>query len=374
MSDNLPPIWEAKSHTLAKHQILKAYLNVWMLIMSRQSQRLGISDTRLLFVDGFAGPGFYIGGQDGSPILALKLVLSNSYQFNIPVQFLFIEENKARYDLLCKEIEKYESQLAKSPRIKSHLEIHGDCEIVLNNYLDDLTKSGQKLGPAIFFLDQCGFSDVSMNLVGKIMSHPLCEVFSYLNWDHMNRFLQDESKWSSITRTFGSEDWKNVFNVEQNQKAGFILEKYKCALKERANSKFVWNFAMCDENDKLLYWLFFCTNNLRGLEEMKRAMWQVDQTGGFRFSDSDNPYQLSLFQNCTEEILADEISARLSGQTLTAEKIKEFVLTATPAYNFKKTLKILEDSNRLEVISAPQKRRRGTFPDENLSNIILKIL
>ena len=371
MSDNLPPIWEAKSHTLAKHQILKAYLNAWMPIMSRQSQRVGISNTRLLFVDGFAGPGSYAGGQDGSPILALKLVLSHSHQFNIPVRFLFIEENKTRYDLLCKEIEKHESQLAKSLRIESHLEIREDCEIALNNYLDNLARSGENLGPAIFFLDQSGFSDISMNLIASIMSQPLCEVFSYLNWDHMNRFITDQNKWPSITKAFGGEEWKDVFDIEQNRKAGFMLEKYKCAIKERANSRYVWNFAMCDENNKLLYWLFFCTNNLRGLEEMKRAMWRVDQTGGFRFSDSDNPCQLSIFQNCTEELLADELRSRLAGQILTVEKVKEFVLTETPAYNFKKALKILEDSYCLEVISAPHKRRKGTFPDDD---IVLKIL
>jgi len=371
VSDNLPPIWEAKSHTLAKHQILKAYLNAWMPIMSRQSQHLGIANTRLLFVDGFAGPGSYTGGQEGSPILALKLVLSHSHQFNIPVRFLFIEENKKRYGLLLEEIKKYETQLEESPRVESHLEICGDCEIVLNNWLDDLAASGENLGPAIFFLDQCGFSDVSMKLVERIMSQPLCEVFSYLNWDHMNRFIQDNTKWPSITKAFGGEEWKGVFNIEQSRKAGFMLEKYKCAIKERANSKYLWNFAMCDENGKLLYWLFFCTNNLRGLEEMKRAMWQVDKTGGFRFSDSDNPCQLSLFQNCTEEILAGELKARLSGQILTVEKIKEFVLTETPAYSFKKAIKILEDSRRLEIISAPHRRRKGTFPDDN---IVLKIL
>lgn len=366
MSDNLPPIWEAKSHTLAKHQILKAYLNAWMPIMSRQSQRLGISNTRLLFVDGFAGPGSYTGGQDGSPILALKLVLSHSYQSNIPVRFLFVEENKMRYDLLCKEIEKYQSQLANSPRIESHLEIRGDCEGVLNSYLDNLVQSGEKLGPALFFLDQFGFSDVSMGLIAKIMTNPLCEVFSYLDWDHMNRFLSDNKKWNSITIAFGGEEWKEVFKLEVPRKAAFMLEAHKKAIKQRTYSKYVWNFAMCDENNKLLYWLVFSTNNLRGLEVMKGAMWGVDRTGGFRFSDNNNPCQLGLFESCSDEILAEEIKIKLAGQTLTVEQVKEFVLTETPAYRFKGALKILEDTGKLKVVSSPQRRRKGTFADTSI--------
>ena len=37
----------------------------------------------------------------------------------------------------------------------------------------------------------------------------------------------------------------------------------------------VWDFAMHDRSDALLYWLFFSTGSLRGLEEMKRAMEKV---------------------------------------------------------------------------------------------------
>jgi three-Cys-motif partner protein len=366
VSDNLPPIWEAKAHTIAKHQILEAYLNAWMPILANLLQRSNIPNKRLLVVDGFAGPGSYIGGQDGSPILALKLVLNHSHQFDVPVRFLFIEEDKMRYNMLCKEIAKYEKQLAESPRIESHLEIYGSCEIDLNNYIDKLSKSGENLGPAFFFLDQSGFTDVSMNLVRKIMSQSMCEVFSYLNWDHMNRFLQDKTKWNSITKTFGGEEWKGVFEIEQKNRAGFILEKYKCAIKKKANSKYVWDFAMCDENDMLLYWLFFCTNNLRGLEVMKTAMWKVDQTGSFRFSDKNNSSQLSLFKNYNENLCADDLSLNLKGKTRTLYEIKEFVLSETPAYLYKPSLKLLEKKGLLKISNVPTQRRQGTYSDDLL--------
>jgi len=371
MTSELPTIWEGTAHTFAKHQILDTYLKAWMPIMSRQSRLRGASETELLFVDGFAGPGSYTGGQDGSPVLALKSVLNHSHEFYVPVHFFFIEQDKERYNALTNIINKYKEQMGKSPRIKSITIKQDDCETVLNKHLDNLQNAGKKPGPALFFLDQFGYSDISMNLIARIMSQPLCEVFSYLNWDHMNRFITDQSKWPSITKAFGGSEWQKVLTLELPERPAFMLKTYRAALKEKANSKYVWHFAMCDSNNKLLYWLFFCTNNLRGLEEMKRAMYKVDQTGGFRFSDSDNPCQLSIFQNCTEELLADELRSRLAGQILTVEKVKEFVLTETPAYNFKKALKILEDSYCLEVISAPHKRRKGTFPNDD---IVLKIL
>jgi hypothetical protein len=50
-------------------------------------------------------------------------------------------------------------------------------------------------------------------------------------------------------------------------------------------------------NDKELtdYFLFFATNSPKGMAKMKEAMWKVDQSGEFRFSDATNPAQELLF-------------------------------------------------------------------------------
>ena len=66
------PLWEAEPHTLAKHAILKKYLDAWAVIFSRT-----LNVTELLFYDGFAGPGEYAGGELGSPIVALNALLGS---------------------------------------------------------------------------------------------------------------------------------------------------------------------------------------------------------------------------------------------------------------------------------------------------------
>ncbi len=263
--------------------------------MSSQLHKLGIS-AELLFVDGFAGPGRYARGEDGSPILAIKLVLGHSYDFPVPISFLFIEERNERHAILQKTVEQYKKRMKESGRVNSVSVEKGDCETVLNKVLDSYEKTNRKIGPAFFFLDQSGFSNVSMELIHRIMSHTQCEVFSYLNWDHMNRFLSDNTKWPSLDRTFGGPEWREALELESNKRSLSILKTYTTALKEKGGSKYIWHFAMCDASEKLLYWLFFCTNNLRGLEEMKRAMCKTDPGGGFRFSDKDDPSQLNLFR------------------------------------------------------------------------------
>ena len=52
-------IWRVDPHTLAKHEILRRYVDAWFPIMSRWNPRL-------IFFDGFAGPGIYQNGEPGA--------------------------------------------------------------------------------------------------------------------------------------------------------------------------------------------------------------------------------------------------------------------------------------------------------------------
>ena len=58
-------IWPIEPHTSAKHQILRKYLDAWLPI-------LGTYNKRIVYIDGFSGPGEYTGGEPGSPIIALE--------------------------------------------------------------------------------------------------------------------------------------------------------------------------------------------------------------------------------------------------------------------------------------------------------------
>jgi hypothetical protein len=132
---------------------------------------------------------------------------------------------------------------------------------------------------------------------------------------------------------------------------------------------------MFDSSNSPLYWLLFCTNHWRGLEEMKKAMWTVDKTGGFRFSDKDCPEQLPLLaRTFDQDWLAEELKSRLAGKTVTVAQVREFVLTETPCYQFKRALQILETAKdpTIRAVGAPPGRRPGTFPDDDCERIRVK--
>jgi three-Cys-motif partner protein len=106
MSEITGITWPLEPHTEAKHAILKSYLGAWFPI-------LATTPRRLLYVDGFAGPGEYQGGEDGSPIVALKVardhVLGQKLgRSGMELVFLFIEKEKARFENLEQKLARLE--------------------------------------------------------------------------------------------------------------------------------------------------------------------------------------------------------------------------------------------------------------------------
>jgi three-Cys-motif partner protein len=382
MADQLPTVWPSQPHTRAKHAILQRYLEAWFPILTRQASRLQqqhsiLKSQEILFIDGFAGPGEYERGEPGSPVVALKAALDHSASFPVPVRMLFIEHRQDRFEHLKRVLAPFLETATRSLNVRAVDPRQGDCDIVLNDMLDEYERNQTKFGPALAFLDQFGYGAVSMDLIARILQYPQCEVFTYLDYKDMNRWITDKNKWAAFTRAYGGEEWRQCIDLPEERRRASLLAAYKAALrdKSRAGAKYVTSFLMFDNSNQPLYWLFFCTNNLRGLEEMKKAMWFVDNSGAFRFSDSDAPGQLGLFNDrFDQEWLAHELAAKLSGQTMTVAQIKEYVLVETPCYLFKAALKSLEIANdpRLKAGKAPAGRKRGQYPDDMLEEIVVQ--
>jgi three-Cys-motif partner protein len=91
-------VWELEPHTTAKHEILRRYVQAWAPILSQGNF------PHLVFVDGFAGPGRYSKGEEGSPIIAIKAVIDQPRPIKAKVDFHFIELDVQRSGHLAAEI------------------------------------------------------------------------------------------------------------------------------------------------------------------------------------------------------------------------------------------------------------------------------
>jgi hypothetical protein len=187
------------------------------------------------------------------------------------------------------------------------------------------------------------------------MANRYCEVFTYLNCNLLVPFLTDVTKAAGITDAFGDESWRAAIASMNREEA--IIAAYTEALRRNGKVKYPWPFSMYDRDGRLIYWLVFCTNDLKGLEVMKKAMWKVDATGAFRFSDRVDPkQQLLFFSSLSEEWLADELARSLRGRTMDEKQLEEYVLTNTPFHRFKEPVNLLRKDGRVTP------RDRGKFP------------
>jgi three-Cys-motif partner protein len=95
-----PVLWDLGSHTPGKHLVLRGYLDAWFPI-------LGMTQERILFIDGFAGPGEYTGGEAGSPIIALRTLKEHTARgrFKARIVFLFVEDHEGRVKHLTRLVD-----------------------------------------------------------------------------------------------------------------------------------------------------------------------------------------------------------------------------------------------------------------------------
>jgi three-Cys-motif partner protein len=357
MSRNRGTVWEIEPHTLAKHAILRRYLDAWLPIMSRWHGRV-------VYVDGFAGPGRYAGGEDGSPIVALKAALNHPRPITAELVYLFIEEQVDRKANLELEI----SRLTLPANIKVRV-LLGTWDDEMTGLLDHLSRSGAQLAPVFAFVDPFGWSHTPFATIRRLLSNPRCEVLINLMYEEVNRFLSHPSHAGTWDRLFGTPSWRSIVPAKGAvQRRGFIHDLYFQQLKQDAKARFVRSFEMRNQHNVTDYFLFFATNNSTGLCKMKESMWRVDRYGSFLFSDATVRGQPVLFEPEPDySLLQRQVVAHFAGGTADVGEVERFVVEDTaflPSHYKRRVLVKMEASvpPGLDVVSAPPGRKRGTFP------------
>ena len=353
-------LWELVPHTRAKHVILQRYLEAWLPILSQGGF------PQVLYVDGFAGPGRYSGGEDGSPIIALKAALAHKDRLKSTLLFYFVERDEDRAACLSQLL----AEMTLPSRWRTKVEPGKTFEEAFPTLQGFYSGKGKPLPPTFAFLDPFGW-DVPMKIVREILAAPSCEVFINFMYEEVNRFLSLQEHEEKFDRFFGCGDWRNCVKLatpaERNR---FLHDLYRNQL-HAAGAKYVRSFQMKNARNAVDYYLFYATNSFIGLQKMKEAMWKLDKTGEFRFSDATNANQSVLFDEPHFEALQHMILQRFRGKEITLRELEEFVVAETPfreTHYKREILKPLESASSpgITIVNAPLGRRRGTFPDPDM--------
>ena len=279
MNSTLPPI---QPHTKAKHEILRYHIDEWFPILGR-SQRT------LRYIDGFAGPGEYAGGEPGSPIVALNTIRQHQFLNDFSgqgktIEFLFVEK-EGEY---CQHLDGIIGSM-HWPNIFSIDIKHAEFETILTHLLDEVDAGQRPMPPTLAFIDPFGSTGFPMDLMGRLASYDRIDVLINLNCQEFIRWLPDPGKHAAADRLYGGPRWRSALKMSDRERVVFLVTEYEAALREvgwRGTS-----FEMVNQQNRTAYHLVFGTGHPKGMEAMKRAMRNASPTGEFRFTDTLDPGQ-----------------------------------------------------------------------------------
>lgn len=370
MSDDV--VWEIESHTRAKHELLRSYLGAWFPILASRGR-----NGRMIFIDGFAGPGVYSGGELGSPLIALDVLIRHAHferWTETEFKFAFIESDADRYSSLEREVDAFWGSIPGGKPSNVDVQVINDkFAAVAKGIVSDLNVRKKQLAPTLAFIDPFGWSGVPLTVIRDLLSFDRCEVLFNFMFDGVNRFVGDDRPGIAVhfTDLFGSaeQEHKNAVRLSGDARKVYLSDLYVRQLRDFAGFKYVRKFEMVNvERGRTAYYLMFGTRHRKGLQMMKAAMWKLDPEAGVRFAGSAGG-QAMLFQpEPNFGVLRDAILEEFSGCAVKVGAIESFVIDETDyleTHYKKQVLRPLEESGQLECLT-PRKRRFSYPPGVEL--------
>jgi three-Cys-motif partner protein len=359
----MPPkttLWKMDAHTKGKHLVLRNYLNAWLPIMASR-------DGTILFIDGFAGPGKYEGGEDGSPVIAMKAVRDHHAKdrFRAKVAFLFVDNDKDR----TAHLEQHIATLEKEIKERTHSVdiITGSFDATVGGIAQSLTAAGKSLAPAFVMVDPFGVSDTPMVVISDILRHPMSEVYISVMWEHIDRFHKTKEFPPHLDALFGTTEWRTPLALSDwsDRKRG-LFALYKKQLKACATDVpiHVVHFELY-EGGNLVYAIFHATKSNVGCDRMKAAIWKVAPFDGMAFRPGEEGL-VSLFEKDTTQLEGQLRATFGDAAWHDVDELERWIMTDATVYHkshLRTALKAIEDGKHLEHRPEAGKKRRGkTFP------------
>lgn len=358
----MPPeetVWPLEDHSRGKHLVLERYLKAWLPI-------LGTTRGRIVFIDGFAGPGEYSTGERGSPIIALDAFQNHAAIGRMrEIRFLFLEAREDR----AAHLEQLLRARYPSLPAQCHYQVHhGECAPAVTGLLDELDQAGSRLAPSLLMLDPFGVQGLPMAMVRRFLGHSSTEVYVSFMYEAMRRFFETPEFAPHLDELFGTNEWRETLHASRGNPEAGRLATY--ALYERqlraAGAQFVLHFDIYN-GGRLIYTIFFATSSRLGCDRMKEAIWRVMPAGDFLFRGTRESTQmtLDLAMPMDDHRLEHDLLEYLQRSEWTSmETLGEWIQTDEIAFhsaNFKPGLKRLEEQGRIEA-RRREGGRRGTFP------------
>lgn len=350
---NIPP---CPVHSRIKLEVLRDYLLAYFPTISQNKRMDGVN---IELIDAFAGGGVLIDAETKTPINGSpKVIITAVRESEIAIA---AEKTKpftinARYhfaDACPDAVHRLRCDLTSSG-FGNDLEtgkVRVD-NLTFDKFLPELLRriKPRPRQKAIFFLDQCGWTQATLRDCNQILRHlPKAEIIWNISIEPLAKFANNQAAFRTATENFGVDlgdafsAWESADRLSDWRKS--LVSFYLREIQSKCVAKFISPFMI--QHEGWGYWLLHLSNHKEANDVMKVTHWRHQNNSlhegfpGLRMLEfnRDNWKQSSLFRfdteanQATREALLSELGQQIMslGESPTVGRLIESVANETPA-------------------------------------------
>lgn len=282
---------EIGPHSLAKHRILREYVQRYIQVLTA---RHGMEVLRMTLVDGFAGGGEYKDPRariitPGSPLILIDAVraaeaavnISRTKPVKVDARYFFVEKEAA----VAHHLREVLLKRGDGPKDDGVVQL---LEGPFESHLDSIISNIQSRGTAcraIFVLDQYGYTAVPSSTLARIFSAlPNAEIFLTLAVGWITAYLPD-TQTAAEKLGLSPEAIAQVRATEEALNAGETVRRPDMLAIQRilhhgftteVGSRFYTPFFIISRESNRPYWFLHMANSPRANDVVKTLHWELE--------------------------------------------------------------------------------------------------
>jgi len=362
---------ESREQSQIKTEIVEKYFDAWAGIITATQDRIG-KETRIGYVDLFAGPGRY---KDGSISTPLRILTKAIEKENYANRLITIFNDKD--DQNVQDLERAIRELPNIDRLKyrpaTWNEEVGDKIAAEFEQMDKI--------PILAFIDPWGYKGLSLRLVDAFLKDWGCDCIFFFNYSRINAGLSNPFVQEHMAALFGEERAEKLSlelaPLSPIERESTIVNELTIALKGFGH-RHILPFCFKNESGKrTTHHLIFVTKNFLGYDVMKGIMAKASSlehqgVPTFTYSPAVSRLQGLLFElNRPLDDLEEMLLSEYAGRRLKARDIYQEHSIDRPyiSKNYKEILIRMEQKGNIKTEGRKSKRGFAddimvTFPEK----------
>lgn len=273
-------------HSVAKHEMLSAYLRLYVQTLAKNVKR---DELKLTLVDGFAGGGIYTRkGSDelwlGSPLRMIQAMTDVSLSeqerrekpFKLDLRYVFIEKDKDNFEFLNRTLRDF----GYLPGMASQISTRNDpFESQVQAIVEQVKLRGGK-PRVIFVLDQFGYRDAPLQCVRYILQHlEKAEIILTFATDWFLDHINERRIFQQIIDATGL-DWSAeelVKTKREHPTSWRVVLQHLLheRVREQTGAEYYTPFFVHSPESHRAYWLLHLSRHHRARDVMTELHWTL---------------------------------------------------------------------------------------------------